>query len=92
MYTPEPKEKAKDLVHEINFINKINNFKTAKTLAIVSVDEIIKAYPTKVVTSKTTKVGEDPFKHVDNRSYWREVREQIELIQEDSPNEAEKLH
>ena len=85
-----PKEKAKELVDKMyntphcgieHFPSKHYcdcseiNFFQAKQCALIAVDEIIKANPT----------GEygDPFignKVYDNKSYWREVKRQIEEL------------
>ena len=72
-----PREKAKELY--LKFSTYVNDYSdpepAAKELSIIAVDEIIKANPT----------GEygDPFignKVYDNKSYWREVKQEIEKL------------
>jgi hypothetical protein len=78
-----PKEKAGELLNKIygetpvrSIISEIEQDRQyAKQCALIAVDEIIKANPT----------GEygDPFignKVYDNKSYWREVKQEIEKL------------
>jgi hypothetical protein len=77
-----PKEKAKELVYNYNFLKEIfiPSIHEQKRCALIAVDEILNSNP-HIYIERVSIGGDNIYNEAKtNRSYWKEVKEEIERI------------